>query len=145
MAKKSKRKQFSPHIYAEWGELFEYLTNEQKAEILMAITKFPNYEPKDVQIWGFIKSQLQKDYEDFIEKCEKNGEISRNYWANKNKSKDIQQNANDVESISNDNRTITNDTERHPKLITETETNNDLQKQKKEFKKLGEFQHFLIV
>lgn len=114
------RKQFSPHIYPEWGELFDTITAEQRGELLLAITKYPEYEPKDVPIWNFIKSQIQKDYEIFIEKCEKNGEISRNYWQNKK---------------SNDTERISNDTERHPKRITNnelriTKTNNELQAKK---------------
>ena len=107
----NKIKQFSPHIYAEWGELFKTLNDKQKAEILMGITLFPNYEP-DVPIWDFIKSQLEKDYELFVAKCNKNKEISRNYWNNKTKPNDIQ--------------TKPNETERYPKLITNNEiTNNE--------------------
>lgn len=109
------KKQFSPHIYAEWGELFEILNAEQKAEVLMGIVKYPNYQPVDVPIWNFIKSQLDKDYELFIDRCEKNGQISRNYWKNKK---------------TNDTERIPNDTERYPKHITNNElriTNNELQ------------------
>lgn len=114
------KKQFSPHVFAEWGELFEPLTNEQKAEVLMAITKFPNYEPVNVPIWAFIKSQLNKDYETFIDKCEKNGQISRDYWKSK-KSNDIER--------------LPNDTERHPKRITTNEiTTNEITKTKTETK-----------
>ena len=98
-----KKKQFAPHIYPEWGELFEGLTPEQKAEILIGITKFPEYEPKNVPIWKFIKSQLQKDYEIFVEKCNKNGEISRSYWQQKK---------------SNNIVRLPNETERYPKRIT---------------------------
>ena len=106
------KKQFSPHIFAEWGELFEPLSVEQKAELLMAITKFPNYEPANVPIWAFIKSQLVKDYEIFIEKCNKNGQVSRDYWKSK-KSNDIER--------------LPNDTERHPKRITTNEiTTNEI-------------------
>ena len=105
------KKQFCPHIYAEWGELFDAITEKERSEILLAITKFPEYEPENVPIWNFIKSQLQKDYELFVEKCEKNGEISRSYWQNKK--------ANDIEG----NRT---DTDGHPKLkhklLTKTKT-----------------------
>ena len=114
------KKQFSPHIFAEWGELFEPLSVEQKAELLMAITKFPNYEPANVPIWAFIKSQLVKDYEIFIEKCNKNGQISRDYWNKKN--------YNDAERLPNDTERLPNDTERHPKRITNNDiTNNELQ------------------
>ena len=108
---KKGKKQFCPYIYAEWGELFDAITEKERSEILLAITKFPEYEPVNVPIWNFIKSQLQKDYELFVEKCNKNGEISRNYWQNKK--------TNDTER----NRT---DTERHPKLkhklLTKTKT-----------------------
>ena len=114
------KKQFSPHIFAEWGELFEPLSVEQKAELLMAITKFPNYEPANVPIWAFIKSQLVKDYEIFIEKCNKNGQISRDYWNKKN--------YNDIERLPNDIERLPNDIERHPKRITNNDiTNNELQ------------------
>lgn len=113
------RKQFSPHIYAEWGELFDTITDRERSEILLAITKYPNYEPVDTPIWNFIKSQIQKDYEIFVAKCEKNGEISRNYWGLRKK----ENIPNDIES----NRTISNDIERHPKRITNNDiTNNEL-------------------
>lgn len=135
---KTKRKQFSPHIYAEWGELFECLNVEQKADILMAITQFPNYEPVNNPIWNFIKSQLQKDYECFVEKCEKNGQISRNYWKNKSKKKEHHL----ISEEQNINRTISNEIEQYPKRITNNElqltnnelTNNELQKQEKKLK-----------
>lgn len=78
-----KKKQFAPHIYPEWGELFENLTPQQNSEILLAIAKFPEYKPKDVPVWNFIKSQLQKEYEMFTEKCESNSAIIKNYWAKK--------------------------------------------------------------
>lgn len=121
------KKQFSPHIFAEWGELFEPLSVEQKAELLMAITKFPNYEPANVPIWAFIKSQLVKDYEIFIEKCNKNGQISRDYWNKKNYN-DIERLPNDIERLPNDTERLPNDTERHPKRITNNDiTNNKLQ------------------
>lgn len=107
MAKK--KKQFCPHIYPEWGELFDAVSIEERGELLLAITKFPEYEPNNIPIWNFIKSQLQKDYEIFVEKCEKNGEISKSYWERKK---------------SNVSERIPNETERHPKLkrITKTET-----------------------
>lgn len=108
MAKK--KKQFSPHIYPEWGELFDAVSVEERSELLLAITKFPEYEPNNIPIWNFIKSQLQKDYEIFAEKCEKNGEISKNYWERKK---------------SNVSERIPNDIERHPKRITKTETKTD--------------------
>ena len=128
------KKQFSPHLYPEWGELFDAISNEERGELLLAITKFPEYEPKiKVSIWNFIKSQLQKDYDLFLEKCEKNGEVSRNYWKNKK---------------TNDTERLSNDTERHPKLITNnelliTKTNNELLKQKIDNKESSHITSFL--
>lgn len=111
----SKKKQFAPHIYPEWGELFANLSDKQNAEILKAITQFPNYEPENNPIWNFIKSQIEKDYEIFVEKCNKNESIIRNYWQKKK---------------SNDNeckRTNTNENECLPKRITNNEiTYNEL-------------------
>ena len=124
------KKQFCPYIYAEWGELFDAITEKDRSEILLAITKFPEYEPVDVPIWNFIKSQLQKDYDLFVEKCEKNGEISRNYWQSKKS------------NASERNRT---DTDGHPKLkhklLTKTKT-----KTKTETKiKYGEFNNVKLT
>lgn len=118
----AKKKQFSPHIYQEWGELFENLSDKQNAEILKAITKYPNFEPENNPIWKFIKSQIEKDYEIFIDKCNKNETIIRNYWQRKK--------SNDNECILDDNkriRTNTNEYECLPKRITNNEiTNNEL-------------------
>ena len=130
------KKQFSPHVYAECGELFEFLTVEQKAEVLMAIVKYPEYQPVNVPVWNFINSQIKKDYESFIDKCNKNGEISRNYWKQKM--------SNDNKKISNDTERLPSDTERHPKLITNNElqiTNNEItkNKQKEKIKKIDPY------
>lgn len=110
MVKKLPR-QFSPHVYQEWGELFNHISDHQKAEILMAITMFPNYQPKDNPVWGFIKSQIEREFETFNERCKKNGEISRDYW---NRMK------------SNDTERIPNDTERHPEQEQELEHKQEL-------------------
>lgn len=115
MAKKKKK--FCPFIYSDWGELFDAISVEQRAELLLAITKFPEYEPKDVPIWNFIKSQLNKDYQNFVEKCEKNSEISQNYWERMR---------------SNESERIPNESERHPKLkpLTKTKTKKEIKKEK---------------
>ena len=117
----SKKKQFAPHIYQEWGELFEHLTDKQNADILKAITKYPNFEPENNPVWNFIKSQIEKDYEIFVDKCNKNGEISRSYWQSKK--------TNDNQMISDDIERIPNDIERYPKRITNNNkriTNNEI-------------------
>lgn len=63
--------QFASIIYRPWGNLFKNLTNDQKAEILMAITFYPDYEPKGENFaWDFIKEELDKQYEKFIARKE---------------------------------------------------------------------------
>ena len=57
-------KQFSPHVYTEWGELISDLPPEKAQEIFMAICKYPRLNP-DNGVWRFIKSQIDKDYEQF--------------------------------------------------------------------------------
>ena len=97
-------KQFSPHVYPEWGELISDLPIEKQAEIFNAILKYPNVD-LDNGVWRFIKSQIDKDYKLFQERCKKNGEISRDYW----QSKRNRTNPNESERLSGDNRTNPND------------------------------------
>jgi hypothetical protein len=108
-----KKAQFSPHIYAEWGELFKNLTAEQQGQILMGITMYPNYNPENNPVWSFIKSQIDKEFESFNERCEKNSTISKNYW---NQTK-----LNESERIPNESERIPNESERYPKQEQEQE------------------------
>ncbi|MBQ3944394.1 MAG: hypothetical protein II670_02135 [Alphaproteobacteria bacterium] len=58
------RKSFSAHIYQDWIHLFKQCSVEQRSELLLAITDYPNYEPTmDIAIWDFIKSQLDVQYQ----------------------------------------------------------------------------------
>lgn len=56
--------QFAPIVYPDWAELFDVLTVEERAEMLNAIARYPNYNP-DNKIWPFIKSQLDKQFQKF--------------------------------------------------------------------------------
>ena len=117
-----KKKQFSPHIYAEWGELFDAISIEERAELLLAITKFPEYEPKNVTIWNFIKSQIQKDYEIFLDKCESNSLIIKNYWTKRKQKKDTNENECIPKRITNNELRITKtDNKEKEKLKKEKE------------------------
>lgn len=58
------RKEFSPHLFHDWTHLFRTCTTEQRSELLLAITDYPNYEPAiEIPIWTFIKSQLANQYQ----------------------------------------------------------------------------------
>lgn len=118
-------KQFSPRLYPEWGELYVCLNAEQMAELLKAITMFPNYEPANVPIWGFIRSQIQKDYDEFLERSNKNKEAIKNYWDKKTIDN---QGIQPLETLEEQETTInqseqreTNDNERYPSLTIDNE------------------------
>lgn len=117
MPKKYIPKKFSPHIYPEWGELYKELPNDQKSEILMGITMFPDYEVKNSIVWPFIKSQLQDQYDSFCERCRINGEVSKNYWTKKGE-----------RTISNDIERTPNDNEGSPKYKYKLEQEQELER-----------------
>ena len=71
---------------------------EKQAAIFQAILQYPNTDV-DCGVWRFIKSQIDKEFEDFNVRCKKNGEISRNYWKEKNNTDRI---PNDTDRIPND-------------------------------------------
>lgn len=84
---KYKRKSFSPHIYQDWIHLFRQCSQEQRAELLLAITDYPNYEPSaDVPIWDFIKSQLEAQYQSMENKSQ---QMSTNRAKEKQKSTEV--------------------------------------------------------
>lgn len=86
---KYKRKSFSPHIYQDWIHLFRQCSQEQRAELLLAITDYPNYEPSaDVPIWDFIKSQLEAQYQSMENKSQ---QMSTNRVKEKQKSTEVDQ------------------------------------------------------
>jgi hypothetical protein len=123
------KKQFSPRIYPEWWELLSDLPVEKQAAIFQAILQYPNIDV-DCGVWRFIKSQIDKEFEDFNVRCKKNGEISRNYWKEKNNTDRI---PNDIDRIPNDTDRIPNDIDRIPNDILNININvNEEQEHKQE-------------
>lgn len=43
-------KEFAPNVFPAWLEIFKTLTQEERLELLLAITAFPSYEPKGVAL-----------------------------------------------------------------------------------------------
>lgn len=117
-------KQFVPRMYPEWGELISDLSIEKQAQILNAIVKYPNVE-LDGGVWRFIKSQIDKDYAEFLERANKNKETIQNYWKSKetmvNDGKQTLTNVEQKETMVNDGKPIT---ETKTRTKTQTETNN---------------------
>lgn len=63
---------FAPIVYPDWGDLFDGLPDEQCAQLLKAIARYPEYEPPQGNIaWKFIKGQLDKQYQKFLERTQK--------------------------------------------------------------------------
>lgn len=84
-------KQFAPHVYPEWGELISDLEPEKAKEVMMAIFQYPNYNP-NIGIWRFIKSQIDKDYQEFIARNQAHKEVVKKYWDNKGEQKETKDN-----------------------------------------------------
>ena len=102
---------------------------EKQAAIFQAILQYPNIDV-DCGVWRFIKSQIDKEFEDFNVRCKKNGEISRNYWKEKNNTDRI---PNDIDRIPNDTDRIPNDIDRIPNDILNININvNEEQEHKQE-------------
>ena len=99
---------------------------EKQAAIFQAILQYPNIDV-DCGVWRFIKSQIDKDFEDFNTRCKKNGETSRNYWKEKNNinriPNDINRIPNDINRIPNDINRIPNDINRIPNDILNINVN----------------------
>lgn len=65
------KKEFSPHLFRDWTHLFKSCSTEQRSELLLAITDYPNYEPNiEIPIWNFINSQLDNQYQSLVSKSE---------------------------------------------------------------------------
>ena len=90
-------KQFAPHIYRDWLPLFMTLSAEQAAEVLKGIAGFPDYEVKDVAMWDFFKSQLEKEYAAFTGRSEKARASISARWSNTNEKNVIRNDTNDFE------------------------------------------------
>ena len=136
MGKRYTPKKFSPIIFQEWGELFKELTPEQKSEVLMGITMFPEYEVTGVPIWSFIRSQLQNQLDSFTDKCQKNGETIRTYWETMGN-----------ERLTNDNERSTKRNEGKPKpeLLPEPEYKPELLPEKNQLDNQDENQDAIQV
>ena len=102
-------KQFSPHIYPEWGELIADLPPEKAQEIFMAICQYPHLNPEG-GIWRFIKSQIDKDYNEFIERNKAHQDAIQDYWNNKKTTKENK----GEQKRTNDNKCITKENKGEP-------------------------------
>lgn len=68
-------KEFAPNVFPAWLEIFKTLTQEERSELLLAITAFPSYEPKGVALWPFFRGELERQLAKFRAR---NGQQSAN-------------------------------------------------------------------
>ena len=68
-------KEFAPNVFPAWLEIFKTLTQEERSELLLAITAFPSYEPKGVALWPFFRGELERQLAKFKAR---NGQQSAN-------------------------------------------------------------------
>lgn len=60
-------KEFSPNVYSAWFRIFETLSSEERSELLLAISGYPDYEPKTpIALWPFFKCELDRQFEKFM-------------------------------------------------------------------------------
>jgi len=72
---------FQPTIRPSWAGSFEYISSEELSQILKAITVFPNADVPDSAFWNqTVKPDLEQQYQNFINTCEKRGRGARTYW-----------------------------------------------------------------
>lgn len=104
MPKKYQPAIFQPTIRPSWSGSLEYINAEELAQILKAITAFPNIDLPDSAFWNkTVKPDLEQQYQTFKETCESRGRGARTYW-NKEKDKD---NLSSTQDIDKDNLSIT--------------------------------------
>lgn len=72
---------FQPTIRPSWAGSFEYIPEKELSQILKAITVFPNVDVPDSAFWNqTVKPDLEQQYQNFINTCEKRGRGARTYW-----------------------------------------------------------------
>ena len=63
--------EFAPIIYKSWGEIIKTLSAEQRSELLLAFSLYPDYTPQNLALWGFFKNEINKQYQHFLSRSEK--------------------------------------------------------------------------
>ena len=80
---------FQPTVRPAWVGILSYVSNEEKAQILEAILKYPQETDIKSKFWEeTIKPDLETQYTKFKKSCEAKGCGSRTYWESKDKDMD---------------------------------------------------------
>ena len=69
--------EFAPIIYKSWGQIFKTLPVEQRSELLLAISLYPDYTPKDCPLWDYFRGELDKEYQQFLDRTQKAREAGK--------------------------------------------------------------------
>ena len=126
MAKKDKK---SFVLYNDYLKHLETLTDNELGSLFRAILyhangkQTPLINDKLELVFSFIKEQMDRDESKYVSKCQKNAEISRNYW-NSVKTNNNQMVSNEIQTLSNEVKRNSNETERN-RTISYNDTDND--------------------
>ena len=80
---------FQATVRPSWLGVMSYITDNEKAQILEAILRFPEDTGIQSRFWeDTIKPDLDAQYTKFVKSCEAKGCGARTYWENKDKDMD---------------------------------------------------------
>lgn len=71
---------FQPTIRPDWAGILSYISEKEKAEILVAIIKYPSVECDSAFWQETIKPDLDNQYQNFKESCEAKSRGIRERW-----------------------------------------------------------------
>ena len=108
------RKSFRPLVYPDWLPLFKTMSEHERAEVLLAIASFPDYEPENVALWPFFREQLEKQFDAYQEKCNKNQRIAHEREQKRTQEHERARTCTNVNECA---RTSTQEHERTPNLL----------------------------
>lgn len=109
-------KEFAPVVFPAWHNIFNTLSPEERSELLLAISGYPDYEPRNVALWPFFKGELDRQRDKF---ASRNQRLRENRATGVDKS---QQKSTGVDKSESEKHVVDKDAEHRTITITRTRT-----------------------
>lgn len=109
-------KEFAPVVFPAWHNIFNTLSPEERSELLLAISGYPDYEPRNVALWPFFKGELDRQRDKF---ASRNQRLRENRATGVDKS---QQKSTGVDRSESEKHVVDKDAEHRTITITRTRT-----------------------
>lgn len=109
-------KEFAPVVFPAWHNIFNTLSPEERSELLLAISGYPDYEPRNVALWPFFKGELERQRDKF---ASRNQRLRENRATGVDKS---QQKSTGVDKSESEKHVVDKDAEHRTITITRTGT-----------------------